>query len=126
MVGIVIVSHSKLVAEGTAELAHQMAPAVPIRAAGGLADGGIGTDFQRIYDAVEAVNGPDGVVVLFDMGSAMMTAEMVIESFADPNIRLADGPLVEGTIVAAVSSIMGQSLDEILTALRQAGEGHKF
>ena len=65
-------------------------------------------------------------MVLFDMGSAMMTAEMVIESFADPNIRLADGPLVEGTIVAAVSSIMGQSLDEILTAVRQAGEGHKF
>ncbi|MBQ8647474.1 MAG: PTS-dependent dihydroxyacetone kinase phosphotransferase subunit DhaM [Oscillospiraceae bacterium] len=126
MVGIVIVSHSKMIADGTAELALQMAPSAPIRAAGGLPDGGIGTDFQRIYDAIEAVNGPDGVVVLFDMGSSMMTAEMAIETLADPNVRLGDGPLVEGAIVAAVSSIMDHSLEEILAVVRQAGEGHKF
>lgn len=126
MVGIVIVSHSCKTAEGAAELALQMAPSAPVAAAGGLPDGGIGTDFERIYAAVESVAGPDGAVILFDMGSAIMTTEMVLEQFEGMNIQMADGPLVEGSIVAAISSAMGRSVEQILAAVRQAGEGHKL
>ena len=106
--------------------ALQMAPSAPVAAAGGLPDGGIGTDFERIYAAVESVAGPDGAVILFDMGSAIMTTEMVLEQFEGMNIQMADGPLVEGSIVAAISSAMGQSVEQILAAVRQAGEGHKL
>ena len=83
MVGIVIVSHSEKIARGVVELCRQMAPEVAMAAAGGLEGGEIGTDFQRIYDAVEAVKSEDGVAILFDMGSALMTTEMVMEQFED-------------------------------------------
>ena len=88
MVGIVIVSHSEKVAQGTLELCRQMAASVPMAAAGGLPDGGIGTDFQRIYEAVDSVQSEDGVVILFDMGSAIMTTEMVLEEFQGVNIKI--------------------------------------
>ena len=126
MVGIVIVSHSQKVAEGARELALQMAANAPVAAAGGLPDGGIGTDFERILEAVQSVSSPEGVVVLFDMGSAIMTTEMVIDALDGVEIRLADGPLVEGAIVAAVSSAMGMDLEAILAAVRNAGESHKL
>lgn len=126
MVGIVIVSHSQKVAEGARELALQMAANAPVAAAGGLPDGGIGTDFERILEAVQSVSSSEGVVVLFDMGSAIMTTEMVIDALEGVEVRLADGPLVEGAIVAAVSSAMGMDLEAILAAIRNAGESHKL
>ncbi|MBM6870645.1 PTS-dependent dihydroxyacetone kinase phosphotransferase subunit DhaM [Pseudoflavonifractor phocaeensis] len=126
MVGVVIVSHSEKVAEGARELALQMAGQVPVAAAGGLPDGGIGTDFQRILEAVESVSSPDGVVILFDVGSALMTAEMVVEAVDGVKVRLADGPVVEGAIVAAVSASIGMDLEGILAAVRQVAEGHKL
>lgn len=120
MVGIVIVSHSEKVAQGALELARQMAAEVPMAAAGGLPEGGIGTDFQRIYEAVESVRSDDGVVILFDMGSALMTTEMVMEQFEDVTIKLADAPVVEGAVAAAVAASIGQSLDQVLEEARQA------
>lgn len=113
MVGVILVSHSEKVAEGAKELAMQMAAEAPVAAAGGLPDGGIGTDYQRIFDAVDSVAGADGAVVLFDMGSAIMTTEMVLEQFEGRNVRMIDGPLVEGAIVAAIGSEMGLSVEEI-------------
>ena len=120
MVGIVIVSHSEKVAQGVLELCKQMAANVPMAAAGGLPDGGIGTDFQRIYEAVEAVRSDDGVAILFDMGSAIMTTEMVLEAFEGVTIKMADAPLVEGAIAAAVSSAIGMDLDNVLAAAKEA------
>lgn len=113
MVGVILVSHSEKVAEGAKELAMQMAAEAPVAAAGGLPDGGIGTDYRRIFDAVDSVAGVDGAVVLFDMGSAIMTTEMVLEQFEGRNVRMIDGPLVEGAIVAAIGSEMGLSVEEI-------------
>ena len=121
MVGIVIVSHSQKVAEGALELCRQMAASVPMAAAGGLPDGGIGTDFQRIYEAVDAVQSEDGVVILFDMGSAIMTTEMVLEEFQGVNIKMADAPIVEGSIAAAISSAIGLPLEQVLQAAHEAG-----
>ena len=126
MVGIVIVSHSQKIAEGVVELAKQMAASVPMAAAGGLPDGTIGTDFQKIYEAVEAVQSDDGVAVLFDLGSAIMTTEMVLESFEGVTIKMADAPLVEGAIAAAVTASMGMDLDTVLDAAKDAYEVNKL
>lgn len=126
MVGLVIVSHSEKVAQGVVELCRQMAAEVPMAAAGGLPDGGIGTDFQQIYDAVEQVRSDDGVVILFDMGSALMTTEMVMEEFPDLTIRLADAPILEGAISASVTASMGMSLEQVLEAAHDAAETPKL
>ena len=126
MVGIVIVSHSEKVAHGVLELCKQMAASVPMAAAGGLPDGGIGTDFQRIYEAVDSVQSEDGVVILFDMGSAIMTTEMVLEEFQGVNVKMADAPIVEGSIAAAISSAIGLPIDQVLQAAHEAGSLSKL
>ena len=110
MVGLVIVSHSQKLAEGVVELARAMADEVRIAAAGGLEDGTLGTSYQRIHDAIEEVYSEDGVAVLMDMGSAVMTAEMVLEDLDKDNVVLVDCPLVEGAVLAAVESATGSSL----------------
>ncbi len=106
MVGIVIVSHSQKLAEGVVELAQMMATEVDIAAAGGL-EGGLGTSYARIQHAVEEVNGADGAIVLVDMGSAVMTAELVLEKMHDDHLLLVDAPLVEGAVLAAVAAAQG-------------------
>ena len=117
MVGIVIVSHSEKLALGVVELAKLMADNVPIAAAGGLEDGGFGTSFEKILSAIKTVNSGDGVIILMDMGSAVMTTEMVLESLDDKNIKMIDCPLAEGAVLAAINSSLGQSIDEIIESL---------
>ena len=114
MVGLVIVSHSQKLAEGVVELARAMAEEVRIAAAGGLEDGTLGTSYQRIHDAIEEVYSEDGVAVLMDMGSAVMTAEMVLEDLDKDNVVLVDCPLVEGAVLAAVESGTGSSLQTLI------------
>ena len=126
MVGIVIVSHSQKFAVGTVELAKQMAAEVPMAAAGGLEDGSIGTDFQKIYEAVEAVQSDDGVAILFDLGSAIMTTEMVLESFEGVTIKMVDAPIVEGAVAAAVTASMGMDLDMVVAAANEAYDTNKL
>ncbi len=113
MVGIVVASHSRQLAEGVIELARMMAPNVPMAAAGGLEDGGPGTSFKKIVRAVRQVYSEDGVAVLMDIGSSVMTAEMAIEMLARPKLKLFDCPLVEGAVIAAVESNLGSSIEEI-------------
>jgi PTS hybrid protein len=115
-VAIVVVSHSALIAEGAVELARQMAPAVRFAAAGGMDTGGIGTSFDRIAAALAAVTSPEGTVVLCDLGSAVLTAEMAVEASGDPRARIADAPLVEGTVAAAVASASGAALTDVIAA----------
>ena len=114
MVGLVIVSHSQRLAEGVVELARAMADEVRIAAAGGLEDGTLGTSYQRIHDAIEEVYSEDGVAVLMDLGSAVMTAEMVLEDLDKDNVLLVDCPLVEGAVLAAVESATGSSLQTLI------------
>lgn len=121
-VGIVLVSHSGKLAEGLAELAAQMAPDVTIAAAGGLADGSIGTDYDEVVAAAQRADSGDGVVLLYDLGSAQMTAELAVESLADPSAAIvADGPLVEGAIAAAVAAQAGQDRTAVAAAAAAAG-----
>ncbi len=126
MVGIVIVSHSEKIAQGVIELCTQMAPEVSMAAAGGLPGGEIGTDFARIYEAIESVMSEDGVAVLFDLGSALMTTEMVMEQFEGSRIMLADAPIVEGAVVAAVSASMGLELSQVVAEARTAAQTPKI
>lgn len=120
-VGLVLVSHSAKLAEGLAEVAAQMAPDVTLVPAGGLPDGGIGTDYDAIEAAVRQADSGDGVVLLYDLGSAQMTAELVVESLDEPVAVLADAPFVEGTVAAAVAAQGGQRRDEVVAAAVAAG-----
>lgn len=119
-VGIVVVSHSAKIAEGAVELAAQMAPDVGLVAAGGTDDGRIGTSLERVLAALETAlnaSGSDGVVILADLGSAVMTAESAIEFSATPeSVVLADGPLVEGIVAAAVAAQGGASREDVKAA----------
>lgn len=122
MVGIVVISHSEKIAEGLVEMALQMAPNAPIRAAGGTNDGRIGTDIGKISEAIKSVYSNDGVVILFDLGSAYMNAEMAIDFLEDDidkeKIEIIDSALVEGVITASVESSIGSSREGIKEALK--------
>lgn len=120
MVGIVIVSHSKKLAEGVKELAEMMAREVPIAAAGGLDGGMLGTSYERISRAIEDVCGTDGAVVVMDMGSAVMTTELVVENLKDDLVRIVDCPVAEGAVLAAVAASGGASLREVEIAAQSA------
>ena len=126
MVGFVIVSHSVKLAEGDVDLAKMMAPDVPMAAAGGLEDGSFGTSFERILEAVNEVYSEDGVILLMDLGSAVMTAEMVLESLEGQKLAMADCPLVEGAVVAAVNAAGGMSFDDILKELEKVRDMKKL
>lgn len=127
MVGIVVVSHSEKVAEGAKELALQMAEDAKIAAAGGLPDGSIGTDLGRINEAISEVFSEDGVVMLMDMGSAVMTTEMAIEMAEDPDkIVMVDAPIVEGAVFGAVEASVGSDIDKVVDTLKKAKEQKKF
>ena len=126
MVGFVIVSHSAKLAEGVVDLARMMAKAAPIAAAGGLEDGSFGTSFEKISNAIDEVYSDNGVILLMDMGSAVMTAEMVIESMEDRKIVMADCPIAEGAVTGTVSAESGATLEEILADLEQVGTQKKL
>ena len=116
-VGLVLVSHSATLARGVAELAGQMAPEVTLEPAGGMADGSLGTDFDTVTAAVERADQGAGVVLLYDLGSAKMIAEMAVESLPAPEqARVVDAPLVEGAVAAAVAAQGGAELAEVAAA----------
>ncbi len=126
MVGIVIVSHSQKLAEGVVELAKAMARDAKIVAAGGMDDGGIGTSFERISNAIDEVYSDEGTAIIMDMGSALMTTEMVIESMEDRKLRMIDCPVLEGAILAAVESVTGASLEDIVNKAFEARDTKKL
>lgn len=126
MVGIVIVSHSKNLADSVVEFTGLMAPDAKIAAAGGMDDGSFGTSFEKIQKAIESVYSEEGVIVLMDMGSAVMTTEMVLDMFEPDTVKMADCPLVEGAVVATIDAVSGMKMDEILAALSQVAGTPKF
>ena len=117
MVGFVIVSHSEILAEGVKDLCSMMAKDVPVAPAGGLSDGGHGTSSEKITAAIKSADRGDGVLVLMDMGSAVMTAEMVIETCGCKNVKMVDCPLVEGAVTGSILSSAGAPIEEITEEL---------
>lgn len=125
-VGVVFVSHSAQIADGLIALARQMAPDAGLAAAGGTDDGGIGTSFELVTAGITSVDRGDGVVVLCDLGSAILTAETALDFLDDDvreRVRVVDAPLVEGGVAAAVAAQTGASLDEVVAAARSAAGG---
>ncbi len=116
-VGLVIVSHSSRLADGVAELAGQMTQGkTPIAAAGGAVDDILGTSADKILAAIQSVDGPDGVLVLLDLGSAILSAELALEMLSDEQrdrIRLSYAPLVEGAVAAALEASLGRPLAQV-------------
>ena len=123
-VGLVIVSHSARLAEGVVELAAQMARGtVRLVAAGGTDEGGLGTSVQKVLTALIAAEAGDGVLVLVDLGSAGLVAEMAVEQLPErrrSRIRLSGAPLVEGAVVAAVEASIGSPLDQVAAVAEEA------
>ncbi|WP_313541177.1 dihydroxyacetone kinase phosphoryl donor subunit DhaM [Leifsonia aquatica] len=122
-VGIVFVSHSVLLAEGAVALAGQMAPSVRLIAAGGTDDDGIGTSFAKVMAGVGEADSGAGVVVISDLGSALLTAETVLDMLADDErarVRVVDVPYVEGGIAASVAAETGADLAAVAAAAESA------
>ncbi|MEH7886720.1 dihydroxyacetone kinase phosphoryl donor subunit DhaM [Bacillus sp. JJ1609] len=120
-VGIVLLSHSSELVKGLEGLLNQIQQSVPIAAAGGTSENEIGTDVFKIKQAIEAVYSEKGVAVLFDLGSALINAEMALEMMADfKNIKIADAPLVEGAYAAVIQSGIGSSLDDVIASAEGA------
>jgi multiphosphoryl transfer protein len=128
VVGIVIVSHSSTLATGVRELAAEMAgPDVRIELAGGLAEeGALGTDAVRVMEAIGRADSGDGVLVLMDLGSAVLSAETALD-FLEPEQResvlLCEAPLVEGAVAAAVAAKLGEPLAAVAQEARSGLQG---
>lgn len=122
MVGLLIVSHSKKAAEGIFELAVQMAGKDHrMIAVGGMEDGSIGTDALRIRQGIMDANDGDGVVILADLGSGILSSQMAIDLLEeDINVVIADAPILEGAVSAAVEAAIGGNITEVAEAAEAA------
>jgi PTS hybrid protein len=128
-VGIVLVSHSEAVARGLRELLLQVGgPDAAIGSAGGTEDGRIGTSEARISDAIANVDRGAGVVVLADLGSAVLTARAVLADLParEPGTVLVDAPFVEGAVAAAVIAGTGADLAAVCAAAEEAWHARKL
>ena len=126
MVGIVIVTHSAALAHGAAETCRMMAKDVRIATAGGMEDGGFGTSYARIAAAIDSVYSEDGVVILMDAGSSILTVETIVEEMPERRLRMADCPIVEGSVVAAITAVCGGSLDEVVQRAEETRTAKKI
>ncbi|HYX76358.1 MAG TPA: dihydroxyacetone kinase phosphoryl donor subunit DhaM, partial [Gaiellaceae bacterium] len=126
MVGIVLVSHSATLADGVRELAAEVGgPDLRLEPAAGIEDG-LGTDATRVAEAIERADSGDGVLVLMDLGSAVLSAEMALELLGDEQhgrVLLCEAPLVEGAVAAAVAARLGSSLEEAAAEARGGLQG---
>lgn len=116
MVSLLIVSHSESLARGVKELAQEMAADVTIEAVGGTADGRLGNDYNKVYEALDKIYSDDGVAILFDLGSSYLTAEMVVEVFeaeGRDKVKIVDAAMVEGAVISSIEMSLGRSLEEV-------------
>jgi|tagenome__1003787_1003787.scaffolds.fasta_scaffold20830269_3 PTS hybrid protein len=121
-VGIVLISHSRALAEGAADVAGQVSGgAARLVGIGGTEDGRLGTSADALVAAVEKVDTGAGVVILPDLGSSVLTARAYLgEPDRRPDVVIADAPFVEGAVAAAVMASGGASLAEVVAAAEGA------
>jgi dihydroxyacetone kinase phosphotransfer subunit len=128
-VGIVLVSHSAALAEGAAELAGQISGGtVVIVPAGGTDDGGLGTSAAKVEQGMRLADGGAGVVILPDLGSAVLTVRALLAEPAGlPSpIEIADAPFVEGVVAATVTAAAGGDVKAVLAAAEEARHARKL
>jgi dihydroxyacetone kinase phosphotransfer subunit len=139
VVGLVLVSHSAALAQEVAVLVHGLGfDQVSVQPAGGTADGRMGTSVDVVVAAMRRADDGDGVVVLADLGSAVLTAKLALEEADDgahdeagggdagTRVRLADAPLVEGAVAAAGAVAAGGDLDAVAQAADSARDYRKL
>lgn len=123
-VGVVLVSHSRKLVEGLSEMLDQLTQGqVQVAIAGGTEDGSLGTDAVAIRDAIDRASSGEGVLVLMDLGSAVLGTETALELIDPglrPHVRLADAPLVEGALAAVVEASLGSGLDAVARSAEAA------
>jgi dihydroxyacetone kinase phosphotransfer subunit len=123
LVCVVLVSHSPKLAEGLAELVRELGgDQVPVIAAGGMDDGSLGTSYGRIEQAVSEADQGAGVLLLGDLGSALLTVKTLLDEGVGKEARavLADAPFVEGAVAAVVTASAGGDLDSVRAAAEEA------
>jgi dihydroxyacetone kinase DhaKLM complex PTS-EIIA-like component DhaM len=131
MVALVLVAHSPELLRGLRAMIAQAAGAVPVQTAGGTALGALGTNAPAIQAAVRAAisaSGRDGVLVMIDLGSAALAVEVALEGLTPAQrslVELSEGPIVEGSILAAVESASGASLAAVRAAADRAATARK-
>jgi dihydroxyacetone kinase phosphotransfer subunit len=128
MVGIVLISHSRRIAEGTAELVGQIARGVRVIPAGGTEDGRIGTSTERISAAIVAADTGDGVLLIPDLGSSVLSARSLLAEYDldGRRIVLADAPFIEGAVAAGVAASAGFDLSIVANAAQEARDVRKL
>ena len=127
-VGIVLVSHSAALAEGAAELAAQISGGtVAIIPAGGTDDGGLGTSSAKVERAVKLADGGAGVLILPDLGSAVLTVRVLLSEPGDlpTPVELADAPFVEGVVAATVAAAGCADIMAVRAAAEEARDARK-
>ena len=126
-VGIVLVSHSAELAAGAAHLAAQVSGGtVTIIAAGGTDDGELGTSAAKVTRGLRLADSGAGVVVLPDLGSAVLTVRAVLEDHGGQSVLLADAPFVEGAVAATVTAAAGGDIKAVAAAAEEARNARKL
>ncbi len=129
-VGLVLVSHSQRLVDGLADLVGQVAgPGVTIRAVGGTGDGALGTDPDRVLEAMQAAAREPGAVVLMDLGSSVLAVNAALEDLSEEQrawLVVVDAPLVEGAVAAGVLASSGAALAEVAQAAEEARDARKL
>jgi PTS hybrid protein len=130
MVGIVLISHSSGLAAGAAELVSQIAGGARVVPAGGTDDGRLGTSTDRITEAITAADTGDGVLLIPDLGSSVLSALALLADL-DPeqdgkHVRIADAPFIEGAVAAAVAASSGLALAAVAQAAEEARDVRKL
>lgn len=130
MIGLVIVSHSSKISEGVVDLCYEMAGEdLKIISAGGTSDGRIGTDPMLIKESIEKTYDGDGVVILADIGSSIMSSELAIEMLEEEikeKTIILDAPIVEGSIAVSVQASISNDMEEIKKAAEEARNTRKI
>lgn len=126
MVGIVLASHSRALAEALRDYTRVVAPDAPVAVAGGMPDGSFGTSYGVVSAAIDAVYGPDGVLILVDLGAAAQVVKMVLDDRADPLVYMVDCPFVEGAVEATVQAQASIGRDVIIESLKSLSHLRKF
>ena len=115
--GILLVSHSMDIVRGLSQLLKEIAPDVPLTFAGGTEEGGIGSSYFLIEKAI-LDNPADILWVFYDLGSAKINTEMVIENTPQKTFRILDVPLIEGSYIGATLIQNTMDTDTILENLK--------
>lgn len=126
MVGVVLASHSHALAEALRDYVKTVAPEAVVTCAGGMPDGSFGTSYGVVSAAIDEACGPDGAIVLVDMGAAAQVVRMVLDDRRDPAVRMVDCPFVEGAVEATVQAQAGIERDAIIESLKSLSHLRKF